>query len=308
MPFDRARPRTRTLAVLVATALAVTACGDDDEAAEAGSTTSADAASTTTSTTSAPEDAVAAFVGTDFAFEMPEELRAGVVELTLENTGGEDHQLNLFRLGEDQDPASVLASLEVDDLSFTAEGDFVGGPNGVPSGEIGTVVSEVAAGTYVAFCAIPSPSDGVPHYAKGMVTTFEVAGDAPAGAALPDAEGEIAIAADGYGLPDGFDGAGRFTVTNDAPYPTELALFRLQEGRTQDDLVAFLGGSAPPGPPPFVPGVGGGVSALGPGDSSVVELDLPPGSYVFLSFLPDPGSGFAPQFTAGLINTVEVSA
>lgn len=302
----RARRRTRTLAVVVATTLAIAACGDDYDAADPTPTTAA--AETTTPTSETPaEMASAAFVGREFAFEVPEDVPAGVVELTLENAGGEDHQLSLLRLGEGQDPDAVVAALADGDLSFTAQGTYVGAPNGVSSGETGTVVSDVEPGTYVAFCAIPSPSDGVAHYRKGMLATFEVAGDAAATGDLPAADGEITISTDGYGVPDDFTGSGRFTVSNEAPFPSELSVFRLQEGRTQDDVVAFLSGSAPPGPPPFVPGVGGGVSALPEDASSVVELDLAPGSYVFLSFVPDPTAGFAPQFTTGLVSTVEVT-
>lgn len=302
----RARRRTRTLAVVAAATLAITACGDDDETAEPAPTTVAGQAATPTSESST-KTASTAFVGREFAFEVPEDVPAGVVELTFENTGGEDHQLSLLRLGDDQDPGTVVTALADGDLSFTAQGTFVGAPNGVPSGETGAVVSDVEPGTYVAFCAIPSPSDGVPHYRKGMVATFEVVGDAAATGGLPAGDGEITISADGYGVPDDFTGSGRFTVRNEAAVPAELSVFRLQEGRHQDDVIAVLSGSAPPGPPPFVPGVGGGVSTLPSGASSVVEFDLAAGSYVFLSFAPDPTAGFAPQFTTGLVSTVEVA-
>jgi hypothetical protein len=81
--------------------------------------------------------------------------------------------------------------------------------------------------------------------------------------------------------------AGRFTegghpsASRDGPY--KLA------GKTLDDVRAFM--QSPSGPPPFEDA--GGMQALDAGKTGWLTLDLEPGTYVALCFVPDPASGTA---------------
>jgi hypothetical protein len=68
--------------------------------------------------------------------------------------------------------------------------------------------------------------------------------------------------------------------------------------------MAFLGGQAPPGPPPF--SVAGGVTTLAPRSAALVDLDVAAGTYALLSFSPDMAAGGRPQFLTGLLTEVKV--
>lgn len=294
----RSHSSRRVLPILALAAgllLVLGACGNDDDTA-ATTTTKA----TATTTKAAEPDVV--ITATDFSYEIPEPITGGWTTLTLDNKGGEQHQLSLARLGDGQEASTVEAQLDHGDLSFLAGATLVGAPDGVASGQEGSVFTDLEPGSYVVFCAVPSPSDGVAHYLKGMRSSFTV--DAPKKEATPpNPDGTVTITAQGYEVPKGFTGHGTFAVTNKAATGAEMAIMRLAAGATQEDLVTFLTGT-PSGPPPFT--AAGGVSAMAPGSTTYIDLDLDPGTYVFMSFVPDPTAGFAPQFTHGVISTVTI--
>jgi hypothetical protein len=65
---------------------------------------------------------------------------------------------------------------------------------------------------------------------------------------------------------------------------------RLAEGVTVEDVFGMLSASPPPsGPPPFTEA--GGIAGLAQGVEATVTLDLEPGNYMWLCFIPDPESG-----------------
>lgn len=297
-------PRLRPLLVLGATlSFALVAGGGDAGATTAPSTGVLASAGTATSAGSGrrADDRVLA-VATDYAFRMPKTIKGGWVRLTLDNQGGEEHQITMARLADGQDAGAVEAQLDQDDLSFLAQATLVGGPNGVASGQKASVITDLEPGRYVAFCAVPSPADGIAHFEKGMRTSFTVEQGKGRGS-VPKTAGTVTITPSGYTVPKGFTGRGTYAIENAGTFGSELAIMRLAPKATQDDLVAFLTG-APTGPPPFT--TAGGVSAMAPGSTAYVHLDLDPGSYVFLSFIPDPAAGLAPQFTQGVISTVTI--
>jgi hypothetical protein len=68
--------------------------------------------------------------------------------------------------------------------------------------------------------------------------------------------------------------------------------------------LAFFGPEAPPGPPPISPA--GGSAAQAPGTTSFVPLELAPGNYVMICFVPDAASA-QPHFTLGMIKDFTVT-
>lgn len=240
---------------------------------------------------------------TDFAFEVPKSAPSGWTKLTLDNKGTEQHQISLAKLGDGQDAKAVEGMLDKGNLAFLAQATLIGAVDGANSSQSHTVTTNLQPGTYVAFCAIPSPSDGVSHYVKGMYASFQVGPD-KTDLTEPKADATIKITPTGYDVPKGFTGKGTVGVTNTGHFGAEMAIMRLGEGKTKDDLVTYLTGK-PSGPPPFV--TVGGVSAQSPGTTTYVDLDLDPGNYVLMSFVPDPSAGFAPQFTKGMITPLTIS-
>lgn len=281
---------------LVALALAATACGDDGKA------------TTTAEPEPAPTTAPAAVevVATDYAFQLGSaKIPAGPVALTLVNKGTENHHLTLLRVNDGTKADDVVAGLRKGDGSVEARTTAIGGPNGVTPGAKGTVTVDLKPGSYVMVCHIPSPQDQVGHAEKGMVTSFTVSGPAVADSAFAaTVKGTITIAKGGYQVPAGL-ATGSYRVQNDFDQPAEAGLVRLRPGATAKDVLAFFGGQAPPGPPPF--SSAGGVTTLAPRSSAVVDLELPKGTYALLSFTPDMTAGGKPQFLTGLITELNVA-
>jgi hypothetical protein len=83
-----------------------------------------------------------------------------------------------------------------------------------------------------------------------------------------------------------------------------MAIYKLADGKTVDDVKTFLT-SPPAGPPPFTPA--GGVSALVPGTEITVDVDLKPGSYALVCFLPDTAGSGKAHFELGMLKQVTVS-
>jgi hypothetical protein len=90
-------------------------------------------------------------------------------------------------------------------------------------------------------------------------------------------------------------------VSNGTAQPHEVFIAKLEPGKTAMDLVAWT--AKPEGPPPGVPM--GGTVGLSQGHTNFVHVDLTPGEYALICFLPDAGDG-RPHFMHGMIKQVTV--
>lgn len=283
------RIRVIVVAVTAAVSLGLTACGDD----------SASSSEPVQLTVTASEPSEGAY-----AFDVPDEITGGTVQLTLENTGAEPHELAMIEVEEGKTADDAL-----NDLFASEDGpipDYVlgapGGVGGVPPGASSTSTISLPEGTYVYFCTFGEPA----HYLNGMLGEVTVT-DVGSTAALPDTEAEIDASEytfDAQGLT-----AGEITVTfgNKGEQFHHLIAFPMTEGASLDDVAAFLGseggGDAPP-PVDFENGTDAAV--VGPGQTQVVTLKFTSGSYAFVCFLTDREGG-APHFTKGMIKQVDIS-
>ena len=312
----RRRCRATLLALTAVLFVGVTACGDDDEdPAETGTTTTTAAPEEETTTTGGDEGAAAEITtieatAVDFGYELdgpPPTLAPGLVRVDLANEGTEEHQATLIRLNDGVTLDQFAAAAGADETGVTAFGLFTGygGPNAAAPGATSSSTQALVAGDYLMICFIPSPSDGVPHAAKGMLLPFTVEGEEATDATLADDEvgGEIELLEFGFGVPDDFNGEGTFAIANNGEQQHEATFYALADGATLDDALAFFGGAAT-GPPPFESA--GGLAAVAPGVDAYVELDLPPGEYALVCFLPDTAGDGAPHFTKGMALQVTV--
>ena len=298
----------RTVWALMAALLVLAACGGDDDDTSADDTTTTSEAVEETTTTAAPVEVDAEpieVVATDFAYEVPEReapLPAGPIEISLRNDGAEEHQATVisFKPGKG---LPDLAGLGEDDLQALYDiVDGWGGPNVVAPGGTVSATVDLDEGEYVFICFIPSP-DGVPHAAKGMLTPFQVGPPEGEQVALPEGDtGATVVVKDyGFGFPEDFDGSADLTVVNEGPQPHELAIYGLGDGVTVADATAYL--AAPDGPPPFTSITG--VSAMNVEERNLLPVDLEPGEYMVICFLPDVSDG-APHFTKGMAQPLTV--
>ena len=293
--------------LLIATLLvvgALAACGKDDaRPASTGDPTTTTSEGETDEQEPEAEPTTLELTGTEYAYggAPTEPVAAGVVEVTLQNDGAEEHQATIVRFREGRSPAD-LGAIGADPSTFSEVVETFGGPNAVAPAAAYATTQTLEPGSYAFVCFIPSP-DGQPHAAKGMVAPFTVEGEVPEASVEGEGDARIVLQDHDFGFgDDALVEAGDYRVVNDGPQAHEIAVYAPADGETTDDIIEFFSGEAGEGPPPFVGA--GGVAALDTG-RTVEGLELAVGEYVFVCFLPDAEDG-APHFTKGMIQAVSV--
>lgn len=245
-----------------------------------------------------------AITGTDFAFELPASVPAGVTKITMKNAGKEDHQAQLVRIAEGKTMEDLSKALQAPDPSAAlALVTLAGGPTAVPPGASGSATVKLEPGAYAFLCFFAG-ADGVPHIAKGMIAPLEVTGPAAAGD-LPAGDATVVTADFAFkGLDKLTPGAHTITIKNDGPQPHEAGIVKLADGVTVPDILkAFTGTAAPSGPPPFTSA--GGIGGIASGTTATFDVDLPAGEYAFICFVPDVATG-KPHAALGMVGALSV--
>lgn len=229
-------------------------------------------------------------IAKDFSFELPSQSPAGLTTFKLVNHGPSLHHVQLIRLDEWKTGDDFLAALKA------------GGPNPPEAGDTATAAVDIKPGNYVLVCFIPS-ADGVPHLMKGMTHALTVTEPTHAAAPEPTADLVVKLVDFDFQLSQPLS-AGRHTVRieNGGAQPHELAIIRLEPGKTPADFTAW--GERPEGPAPGR--LFGGVSGIMPGARAFVEVDLPPGEYALICFVPEMADG-KPHFVHEMVKQVTVS-
>lgn len=99
-------------------------------------------------------------------------------------------------------------------------------------------------------------------------------------------------------------GLSTIRLVNHGTQPHHLILGRLDDGKTLQDLQAFMQQN-PAGEPPFL-SWRGAANAVEPGDSTGSTADLPAGHYVLICFLPDP-TDQQPHANKGMVKELVVA-
>lgn len=220
----------------------------------------------------------------DYAYQAPDTLPGGWVTLRLHNNGKELHHASLFRLAAGktlQDLATVDANKPPPDWL-----EAVGGPQApLPGGTLEATL-KLEPGSYALICLIPSP-DGQPHVAKGMVKPVTVTGGGTAEPPPADITVTLSDFAFGY-LPALTAGKHTLRVSSVPGQPHEIVIARLVPGKTADDFLAWV--EKPEGPPP-IEAIVGGTTPLGGSAVNQFTVDLAPGPYAVICFVPDAKDG-----------------
>lgn len=93
-----------------------------------------------------------------------------------------------------------------------------------------------------------------------------------------------------------------FRLVNAGPSLHHLQLIKLEEGKTADDYVAAL---KAPGPPPRWASLAGGPNPPEPGSSTSATVELAPGSYAMICFVP--GADGLPHVLKGMVHPFKVT-
>ena len=228
------------------------------------------------------------FTARDYAFSGPKQIPAGRTKVVLINQGDVEHQLGLFKLNEGETIGTAFGAIsKVGNLEGgRPHGTWLGGPNGVAAHTSESVTLDLAPGHYVVGCLIPA-ADGQPHAMKGMLSEVTVTG-----AAAPDSTADnqlprVTLHEYFVELPDGFDGKHAVEVVNEGREVHEFVIARLKGDATVNDVVAYEKSPYPKtrrAPHEDV----AGTAFLDPGEHARLDLDLAPGRYVAICYLPAP--------------------
>jgi uncharacterized cupredoxin-like copper-binding protein len=238
----------------------------------------------------------------DMSFDMPESMPAsGLLSITIDNQGQQPHQTNIARLNDGVTQDQFTNALKTNPNQALGMATFVGGPNTIDPGKSQTVVVDMPPGNYVAICFLNDTNDPAKTHAdEGMIKYFTVPQSSGAQPAELRDNGLVTLHDFSIELPSaGPFHAGQITwkVWNHGGQPHEMTLMKLAQGKTEQDMIAYLGQQTPAGPPPFSDA--GGMGGLGLDKSGWVTLTLEAGNYVALCFVPDMASG-KPHFMLGM--------
>ncbi len=295
------RHRAARVAIWIAVAgLAAVSCGSSDSKSS-GSTSSTSASA---AEKSRPQVTIEA---ADFSFKAPATIPAGYVDVTVKNVGAEGHQIQFVKLnGVSEEEFKTAASNT--DIGALGDSVFVGGPNGAAPGGSATATVKLDPGSYEIVCFIPG-ADGASHASKGMIGKVEVKKTPASVEIAPKAKGTITLGDFVFEPPSGFTGSGTYAVKNEGNQVHELAVFKINEGKTLDDVKGFLlsppGTPPPAGPPPFSESAG--LVGLSSGAEGWLTFDLEPGTYAMFCFFPDPDKDGLPHALEGMIKEFTVS-
>ncbi|MFN2432511.1 MAG: hypothetical protein ABR599_06795 [Gemmatimonadota bacterium] len=299
---------TTSTALVLLYAFAAAACArdaqDGEEVAPADTAVSATTEAEAASALGAGGADAVTYEATDFAFEGPAQIAAGVMSVRMANAGSVVHHVQLLRLEGEHSAADLQAALsgKGPDPEFPDWATPVGGPGAVLPGETTAATVRLEPGRHAAVCMIPVP-DGVPHVAKGMALDVEVVAADGNEATLPEADATIGLRDYAFHMPAPIaSGSRTLRVTNGGTEPHELQLFRMEPGKRLGDMMAWAQGGFQ-GPPPATPL--GGVTGIAPDAEATFTADLEPGVYALVCFLPGPDGklhlqlGMASEFEVG---------
>jgi hypothetical protein len=291
------RSTLAALAVAVLAAYTLTACRSEERSA------AWDSAASDTAAPASPN--VVTVRATNYAFDAPTEIPAGLTTFRLVNDGPGLHHMQLVRLD---------SGKTFDDLQAALKRPGppprwmvpVGGPNAPDPKREANATMDLPPGDYAMFCFVDLP-EKMPHFMKGMSRPLTVSPNSSAtAAALPSApKADVVIRLVDYAFELSAPltaGQRTFEVRTDAKQPHEVELIRLEPGKTAKDVLGWL--EKMEGQPP---GQGlGGVAGVVAGMPVYFSADLTPGEYLLICFLPDAKDG-KPHFAHGMMKTVRVT-
>ncbi|MEP6732981.1 MAG: hypothetical protein ABJE10_20225 [bacterium] len=240
----------------------------------------------------------------DFAFEAPKSIKSGPTTFRLVNDGKQLHHLSLVKLAKGKTMADLVAAMKNPGPPPAWVTD-VGGPNPAVPGGAAEATLTLDAGDYVMLCFIPSAGETVPHMMKGMIGALTVTPDKnDASAPVPDAT--IRTSDFKFDVSKPLTAGHRvIEVVNDAAQSHEVVVIQLAPGKTMADVGTWAEKDMMKGPPPGKPI--GGMSGIAKGHTASFSVDLKPGKYGLICFIPDSKDGKS-HWVHGMTQELTVAA
>lgn len=238
----------------------------------------------------------------EFGYDAPDTLPAGTVQVSFQNGGTLYHMLQFLQLNDgvsaDDLQAAVASGSAYDALAL---GTPAGGANAIDAGDTQDVTLTLTPGSYVMLCFVYT-SDGIPHAQKGMVHPFTVT-DEQSPATPPAADLTVGAQDYSFDVPAITPGQHTIQFVNQGPQPHEMAVVRLPDNASPDELQQALAGADISDESANDPA--GGLSVISPGQASWATVSFTPGTYMFVCYMKDADTGL-PHAALGMSQIVVV--
>ena len=232
--------------------------------------------------------------------QVPEQVPAGRTLITLANAGEESWHGFLLRRPEgitDEQIATDLGPESEAPPAWLFDAAFPGFPGETLPGQSHQAVVDLTPGQYLVIGDTYQPFDVVDAGATPEATPM----------ATPLADGTVRMFDFNFEVPDPVaPGRQVWEITNTGEQPHELLLARSPEPVTAEQMMELMAGESeeatPMGGGPSFADLeqAGGLGWLSPGATAWTEVDLTPGTYVALCFVPDPET-MMPHVAMGMI-------
>lgn len=255
-------------------------------------------------------DAMYNFDGT--TLRGPETMEAGYHTLMLENNAGAPSTLYVFQVKEGSTPEDVQAAWDNVNASFVGGGDpnaainellevanVLSGPLSDPtaSSEIGL---EFTPGDYL----LIGEARGKEGPQQGTLNL--TVSEAATANAAPEADVNVVMADFAFAIPgDIKSGEQLWKVSNEGQQIHHMVIMKPKEGKTVDDILAYDPSAGGEEPATEV----GIIEVMTNGESAYKTMNLEPGEYIAICFMPDHAEGGdgAPHFVHGMVQSFTVT-
>ena len=237
------------------------------------------------------------------------------MKITLENTGTQTHELQVLEVTDgttyqDLEEAILAAGGGAAGLA-TIIGAVGGGVGRVAPGETASTFQNLPAGNYLYFCTVLANAE-TNHADLGMSGTLTVTDATEPGTEAPPAVPTEAVTASDYAFAADALRAGHQTVTWDNPGKEwhHMVAAPMADGATIDDVRNYViqevtGGDLPDEAPANF-NRATNLPMIGPGQTTITDVDFAPGRYVLVCFLQDRAGGL-PHFLSGMLQELTIT-
>jgi len=233
----------------------------------------------------------------DYAITAPATIPAGVATFVAHDTGTQVHQAGLARLDSGKTVADFTAAMQQQGAPPPRWIVWMGGLQDQSETAI-----PLDPGNYVWFCLVPD-STGMPHLFKGMVAPMSVTASTGAPGAAPEADIDLTIRDYQWDFSRPLTPGKHVVKVTVAPgQPHEWVLVRFKQGATPQDVLTWA--AKPSGKLQGADYVGG-IPMLQSGETNYAILDLQPGHYMYICFVPDATDG-KPHFVHGMMQDLVI--
>lgn len=224
---------------------------------------------------------------------IPQGIPPGLVQLTIDNIDTEWHAAIIRQLNEGVSVEEFGTAFAQDPRSTFPLTSFIGGPD-VPGNTSMSGYYTLHTGTYIVVDNWTDP---------WRFESFQVEGETVSDQ-LPQADVVVQMKEYNFDMPDSLpSGRHLWQFTNQGEFLHNLGIIRLSEGKSMDDLIAWSREGQ--GPEPFEYFTMWNI--LSPGTTSWGEIELQPGEYLAVDFMPDFASEDGWNIEQGMVQTFTVA-